>query len=91
MVTPTEKKQLRTRGKGLKPVLQIGKNGLSEGTIELLSRELKQNELIKVKFLDAAREQTSKKELAKQVCTATGATLIEQIGNVIVIYKVQSD
>jgi len=80
-------KELRTKGKQLRPILTIGKNGLSKGTVELLSRELKQKGLIKIKLLEAARDGKDKKALAKEICLATKATLIEQVGHVIVLHK----
>lgn len=78
---------LKKRGKLLQPILQIGKNGLSEGTLALIDRELEQKELIKIKILKSSTEETNKKEIAKEISQKTQSQIIEQIGNVVVIYR----
>jgi RNA-binding protein len=84
-------KQLRSEAKGLSPILQIGKNGLTAGSIDLIDRELEQKELIKIKLLKAALPEeaakTARKALAEEIAEKTGAKVIEQVGNVLVLYR----
>lgn len=86
-----EIKQLRAKAKHLEPIVQIGKNKLSPGTIELVERELMQRQLIKIKFLKAALpEDATKKdrqELAASIATVTKSAIVEQVGNILVLYK----
>lgn len=71
----------------LKPAIQIGKEGISEGVIEELKRQLKEKNLVKVKFLKSALEQTGREQLARELQERTGADLIEVRGNTAVFYK----
>lgn len=70
----------------LKPIVQIGKDGLSDGLIDMISHELKERELIKVKFLKNA-EVDDKKEFAQEVAQKTQSRVVQVIGHTIVLYK----
>ena len=47
-----QKKHLRGLAHGLKPIVQIGKEGITEGVIRAVDEGLLQHELIKIKFND---------------------------------------
>lgn len=79
------KKQLRTIGHHLNPVVAISEKGLSEGVHLELERALEDHELIKVKL--ALGDPTSRRELAAELCTEHRAELVQQIGKVILIYR----
>jgi len=49
-----QRSQLRSWGQKLKPVLIIGKGGITDPVLEKLKALLEQHELIKVKFLSSA-------------------------------------
>ena len=53
-----------------------------------MSLALDQHELIKVKFVDHKEQ---KKELAPQLAQSTQSVLVTRIGNVVVLYRQQSD
>jgi len=84
-------KRLRSEAKFLTPILQIGKNGLTEGSIGLLDRELDQKHLIKVKLLKAALPESASKadrrKMAAEMAERTHAKIVEQVGNVVVLYR----
>lgn len=63
----------------------VGKRGV-ESVAEELSDQLKNEELVKVKFLRAARGGTSTDELAEDLAEAAGATLYETRGNTAVYH-----
>ena len=50
----SKEKELRTRAKGLSPIVQIGKNGLTQGSIDQIDKELEQRHLIKIKMFAGA-------------------------------------
>jgi len=83
--------ELRSQGKLLSPILQIGKNGLSDGSIALIDRELEQKGLIKIKFHKTAlpddASKNDRKGLAQAIAAKTQSQVIEQIGNVVVLYR----
>ncbi len=79
------KKRFRTIGHGLKPVVTIAGNGLSEGVLTELNRALDDHELIKVKLAIEDREQ--RKATIADLCHQAKAELIQTIGKVVLIYR----
>lgn len=80
-------KALKAKAKALTPVINIGKNGLTDsvlGEIELL---LKKRKLIKIKMLESYFSGKDKWELAHEIAHKTNSTLIDAVGNVVVLYK----
>ncbi len=80
-------KELVEKAKKLEPVMRIGKNGLTQGVIEEVKKQLMKKKLIKIKFLRHAIEGTDKKKIGEIVAEKTGAELIHQVGFVVVLYK----
>ncbi len=82
---------LRSQAKILTPVLQIGKNGLTQGSIDLIDRELDTKHLIKVKLLSAAlpddANKSDRRALASEMASRTRSRVIEQVGNIVVLYR----
>lgn len=64
----------------------VGKGGV-EAVTEELSDQLGERELVKVKFLRAARGGTSTDELAAELAEAAGAELFETRGNTAVYLR----
>lgn len=83
--------QLRAQGRLLTPILQIGKNGLTQGSIDLIDRELEQKHLIKIKLLKGALPEDAKKKdrqaLGEEIARQARAQIIEQVGSIIVLYR----
>jgi RNA-binding protein len=67
----------------------IGSNGLTEPVLKEAERALNDHELIKIKIAGQDREQ--KKACAMMICESLEAELIQQIGNIIVIYRKNID
>jgi RNA-binding protein len=85
------KTDLRARAKALTPILQIGKQGVTQGSIDLIDRELTQKKLIKIKMLRGALPEDASKAdrrgLAQELASRTRAEVIEQVGNIVVLYR----
>lgn len=73
---------------GLRPVVSVGKAGLSEGLIDTVRAALAEHELIKVKF-EAFKDQ--KKTLAPELAAKTDSHVIRRVGNVLVLYRQNPD
>lgn len=84
MLTKREKKLLQKLAHKLKPLIQIGKNGVTPGTIANIDKALKDHELIKIKYLEHKAE---KNTLTRQIIEETGSDLINKIGNTITLYR----
>ena len=84
-------KNLRRHAKALGPILAIGKNGLTDGSIALIDRELQQKQLIKIKFLASAlpddATKADRKKLAGEIATRTRARVVEQVGHMLVLFR----
>jgi RNA-binding protein len=78
------KKYLRSLAHHLKPVVMIGRNGVSEQLISSIDTALADHELIKVKFLDFKEE---KKEMAEEIAALTKSGVAGIIGNIVIIYR----
>ena len=79
---------LRGLAHALKPVVTVGNKGLTDGVLAELELALTTHELVKLK-LRGDREQRS--GWIDSVCDATGAALVQQIGQVCCLYRPHPD
>ncbi len=84
-------KELRSQAKLLVPIVNVGKNGLTQGIIDLIDRELKDKQLIKIKMLKGALpedvKKADRKSLALGIAEAVRATVVDQVGSVVVLWR----
>ena len=80
-----QKKQYKSIGHDLKPVLMVAGNGLTEGVLAELERALVDHELIKVQVKLEDREQRA--EVIAELCKAGRAELVQTIGKMALIYR----
>ena len=87
-MTPTNKQKtkLKKQAHTLKPLIQIGKKGLTNEQITTIANDLKHHQLIKIKFND---HKTKKKEISQKISKETESTIIDIIGNTLILYKPQ--
>lgn len=78
------KKHLRSLAHHLKPIVMVGKNGLSPQLIAFVEAALNDHELIKVKFGEFKEE---KKEISAEISQATKSELVGIIGNIATFYR----
>ena len=76
---------LRGRGHPLKPVVLIGKTGLTAAVIAETQRALEDHELIKVRVRGASREQRD--AMLAELIGATRSALVSRIGHVALLYR----
>ena len=85
-MTSKERAQWRAKANPLEPVIQIGKEGISENLISQIDDTLDVRELLKIRVhLETAPK--SPKELAQELPAALGAEVIQVIGGIIVLYR----
>ena len=85
-LTNERKKELRSIGHALKPVVTVASAGLSESVLAEISRALDDHELIKVKI--AVGDRTLKQQVIATLCEKSQAELIQTIGNIALILRV---
>lgn len=69
----------------LQPVVMIGSNGLTPAVVKEISTNLNAHELIKIRVLGDDR--SVREALIEEICNATGASFVQHIGKLIVLYK----
>lgn len=75
-----KKKELKKALVSQKPIINLGKDGLSENMVGEIKRQLKENELIKIKVLKAALAEKNKEEIANEIADATDSEIVEVKG-----------
>ena len=88
-LTNTQIKFLKGIAHGLKPVIIIGSNGITESLTEELESSLTHHELLKIKIANGEREE--RKEMITYLQEKTGAVLVQSIGKTFVIFRQNED
>jgi RNA-binding protein len=83
-----ERTHLRGLAHKLKPVIQIGKNGLTEEVVQSICDALAARELIKVKFNEFKEE---KKPISTEIEMKAKCEMVGMIGNVSIFFREQPD
>lgn len=89
MLTRAFQKTLLAKAHSLKPVVQIGSNGLTPAVHEEIEVQLNKHELIKIKVATEDREEFS--ELANIITLEHQANCIKTIGRTIILYREKQD
>ena len=79
---------LRGLAHHLKPVIQVGKSGITEHFLEGVNQALDAHELIKVKFNYFKEE---RKTLAREIEEKTQSEMVGMIGNIAIFYREHHD
>lgn len=84
-LTQEQKKQFKSIGHHLKPIVTVADNGLTEGVLAELDRALHDHELIKVQLRLAERD--DRKATIDELCKKSSSLLVQSIGKVALIYR----
>ena len=84
-MTGKQKRYLRALAHPLKPLVNLGKQGLSPETRREIESQLLDHELIKCKVLDSCP--LSKKECAEEISKQTEIEVIQVIGKTLVLFS----
>lgn len=84
-LTQEQKKQYKSIGHHLKPVLMVADNGLTEGVLAEFERALSDHELIKIKLNILDREQ--RLQAVAELCKVGRADLVQVIGKMGLVYR----
>ncbi|NLY54089.1 MAG: ribosome assembly RNA-binding protein YhbY [Firmicutes bacterium] len=85
MISSKQRSYLRGLANPLEPIFQVGKSGVSENVAEAINDALQARELIKVRVLKNVAQDP--REVAEELAQATGASVIQVIGQNIVLYR----
>lgn len=88
MITTKQRAHLRGLGNALDPVMQIGKEGLTDNSYDAINSLLEARELIKIKVLPACPQRA--REVCDTLCEKVGCDPVQVIGSMVIIYKVST-
>ncbi|HEX3019857.1 MAG TPA: ribosome assembly RNA-binding protein YhbY [Chitinispirillaceae bacterium] len=80
-----QRQYLKGLGHSLKPVIQVGKDGLSEQVLASISKALDDHELIKINILETA--DLSREEASEQISSALKAAIVQTLGRKILLFR----
>lgn len=84
-LTPAQRQYLKGLAHTRQPVVMIGNQGLTAAVLKEIDLALSAHELIKVKA--ASNDPDTRSAWLDEICAATGAASVQQIGKVLVIYR----
>ena len=85
MLTPFEKKQLKSIANIISTRYQVGKNEITDTLLDMLEKALVSHELIKIDVMKAA--ETPIMEIALDLSSKLNAEVVDIIGRVIILYR----
>jgi len=88
-LTSAQIRFLRGQAHGLKAMLQVGGKGVTPAVIAEIDGALEIHELIKVKI--GAEDREARDVLIGALADKTGASLVQRIGHVAVLYRQSKD
>lgn len=87
-LTAAQRQHLRSLAHTRQPVVMIGNNGLSASVLKEIELALNSHELIKIKA--ASNDLETRRTWMAEICAGTGASPVQQIGKILVIYRAAS-
>ena len=88
-LTGKQKRFLQALGNSIKPVISVGKSGVTDNTLVSVKNAFNTKELIKIKIQDGCEE--LKEDVAAKIHKGTEAVLVQIIGKTILLYKPNKD
>ncbi|MGM9936007.1 MAG: ribosome assembly RNA-binding protein YhbY [Candidatus Ornithomonoglobus sp.] len=85
MITGKQRAFLRKLGHDLQPVMQIGKEGLSDTVIGAIDEVLEKRELVKISILESAMLDT--RDTCNETAQRLKAEPVQAIGNKFILYR----
>ena len=85
MLKGKQRAYLRSIANTLKPIIQLGKEGVTENFLDQLDEMLTAREIVKVTILETAGLEA--KETANAICEALRAEFVQAIGFKFTIYR----
>lgn len=87
-LTGAQVRYLRSMAHHLEPVVQVGKQGVTDTLIHAVNEVLEAHELIKLKFVDKKDE---KKDILAEITARTDSHQVGLVGHVAILYRWQPD
>ena len=83
-LTGAQRRHLRARAHGLRPVAELGRQGLSESFLAELDRALASHELIKVRL---RAERAERQQLLPELAERLASEAVGMVGQIAILYR----
>ena len=87
-ISSSDRSFLRSQAHHLEPVVLIGKNGISDGTVEAVNKALEARELIKIKFREF---KDNKQAISDEIAASANCHVVGMIGHTIILFRQNPD
>jgi len=84
-----QRRHLRGLGHDLKPIVQVGKDGIDEGLVAAVDRALGDHELVKIKVGESAH--LDRHAAAETLAQRTQSEVAQVLGNTVLLYRAHPD
>ncbi len=84
-----QQRHLRSLGHHLQALVQIGKQGVTEGVISAADEAITSHELIKVRRSSDCPQ--TRKQVATALAAALAADVVQQLGHTVLLYRAHPD
>ena len=85
----SDRRYLRSLGSALRPVVTVGRNGVSEALLAKLRAELDAHELIKVRL--TGDDRAERDALGEQLAAASASQCVGRIGGIALLFRPHPD
>jgi RNA-binding protein YhbY len=89
MIKRQQRLRIRRKFAKERPTILIGKNGATKEVVVEIKKQLKSSKVVKIRILKTALEQTTMKEITKELVDNTKSELIEARGHMLTLYKMR--
>jgi RNA-binding protein len=80
-----QRRYLRSLGHELRPIVQVGRDGLDDGLVAAVDHALTDHELIKIKLGEAA--ELDRHDAAADLAARTHSEVAQVLGNTVLLYR----
>ena len=88
-MTTKQRAALRSMANTMDPIMQVGKNGITDNLVKTLSDSLEAHEIIKLTVLEACP--MTAREVSDALCVALSCEAVQTIGRKISLYRQASE
>lgn len=85
MLTGKQRSYLKSLAHNMDPIIQVGKNGVTENFIKQIDELLEARELIKIKNLE--NSMITNKDIFDLICETLNIEFVQSIGSKLIIYR----
>ncbi|RVU54917.1 ribosome assembly RNA-binding protein YhbY [Anaerosphaera multitolerans] len=85
MITGKQRSYLKSIANNTKPLIQVGKNGITDSLIKQIDELLEAHEIVKISVLK--NSPLFARDITEEITDSTNSEFVQQIGNKLTIYR----